>query len=78
MAKVQLNCPETGNPIDLGDVPPDANLALALYATEIPCPHCGRKHRWTSGHDTLILRTLQASPEASRVLVEAESATALP
>jgi endogenous inhibitor of DNA gyrase (YacG/DUF329 family) len=78
MAIVQLKCPETGNPIDLGDVAPNANLAAALYATEIPCPHCGKKHRWTSGHDALVLRTLQASPEASRVLVEGESATALP
>jgi hypothetical protein len=53
---VQLRCPETGKPMDLGDVPPDAVLAAVLYSKEIPCPHCGKAHPWTSWHDALVLK----------------------
>jgi hypothetical protein len=78
MAMVQLRCPETGKPMDLGDVSPHAAQAAVLYSKEIPCRNCGKKHLWTNGHDALVLKTLQASPEASRVLVEGYSAAALP
>src|SRR6266480_3855899 len=51
--------------------------AAVLSSTEIPCPHCGKNHLWTSGDLGLAMRALHDSPEGSRVLVEAGSATAL-
>jgi len=77
MAKVQLTCPETGKPVDILEVPAGAFQAAVLSSTEIPCPHCGKNHLWTSGDLGLAMRALHDSPEASRVLVEAGSATAL-
>lgn len=76
MAMVQLVCLET--PVDIGDVPPGAFQAAVLSVTEISCPHCGGNHLWTSGQLGLAMRALRGSPEASRVLVEGGSATALP
>ena len=77
MAIVQLTCPETGKPVDILEVPAGAFQAAVLSSTEIPCPHCGKNHLWTSGDLGLAMRALHDSPEASRVLVEAGSATAL-
>jgi hypothetical protein len=78
MAMVQLECPETGDPVDVGDVPPEAFQAAVISVTEIPCPHCGGKHLWSSGHLGLAMRALHDSPGASRVLVDGGSATAFP
>jgi hypothetical protein len=75
---VQLMCPETAKPVDNGDVPPGAVQAAVLSVRDIPCPHCGKNHLWSSGHLGLAMRALHDSPEASRVLVEGGSATALP
>jgi hypothetical protein len=75
---VQLMCPETGKPLDIGDVPPGAFQAAVLSSTEIPCPHCGKNHLWTSGHLGVAMQALHDSPKASHVLVEGGSATALP
>jgi hypothetical protein len=77
MAMAQLTCPETGKPVDILEVPAGAFQAAVLSSTEIPCPHCGKNHLWTSGDLGLAMRALHDSPEASRVLVEAGSATAL-
>src|SRR4051812_41362303 len=49
MAIVQLTCPETGKPVDILEVPAGAFQAAVLSSTEIPCPHCGKTHLWTSG-----------------------------
>jgi hypothetical protein len=70
MARVQLTCPETGKPVDILEVPAGAFQAAVLSSTEIPCPHSGKNHRWTSGDLGLAMRALHDSPEASRVLVE--------
>jgi hypothetical protein len=78
MAMVQLKCPETGKPVDVVDVPPGAAMGGALSVTEIACPHCGKNHLWSSGHLGLAMRALNDFPEASRVLVDDGSATALP
>jgi hypothetical protein len=78
MAMVQLMCPKTGKPVDVGDVPPGAFQAAVLSVTEIACPHCGKNHLWSSGQLGLAMRALHESPEAGRVLVEGGSATALP
>jgi hypothetical protein len=77
MAIVQLTCPETGKPVDILEVPAGAFQAAVLSSTEIPCPHCGKNHLWTSGDLGLAMRAPHDSPEASRVLVEAGSAMAL-
>jgi hypothetical protein len=76
MAMLQLKCPTTGRPVDLGDVPPDANIALSLWSREVPCPHCGGKHVWTSGHLALGMQALHASPDATRVLIDGDHASA--
>src|SRR5436190_22560334 len=68
---------ENGKPVDILEVPVRAFQAAVLSSTEIPCPHCGKNHLWTSGDLGLAMRALHDSPEASRVLVEAGSATAL-
>jgi hypothetical protein len=78
MAMVQLKCPETGKPVDIVDVPPGAALGGALSVTEIACPHCGKNHLWASGHLGLAMQALNDSPEAGRVLIEGDSATAFP
>jgi hypothetical protein len=75
---VQLKCPETVKLVDLGDVPPEAHLARSLWSRPVACPHCGKKHSWTSWQLGLAMETLRRSPEATRVLVEDGSATALP
>jgi endogenous inhibitor of DNA gyrase (YacG/DUF329 family) len=81
---VQLKCPETGKPMDIRDVPPEqASLAMATVhaSREIPCPHCGMGHIWTSSHMAHAMIALSETPDATRVLVEATaegiSATAL-
>ena len=85
MAMVQLKCPETGKPIDIRDVSPELALLpenAAMHITEIPCPHCGMGHIWTSSHMSHAMIVLRHRPDAPRVLVEktpeAISATALP
>jgi hypothetical protein len=64
--------------VDVGDFPAGAVLAAAYWVTEIPCPHCGEKHLWSSGQMGRAVEALRDFPKASRVLVEADSATALP
>src|SRR4051794_18326411 len=59
------------------EVPAGAFQAAVLSSREIPCPHCGKNHLWTIGDLGLAMRALHDSPEASRVLVAAGSATAL-
>src|SRR4051812_32480232 len=76
MAIVQLTCPETGKPVDILEVPAGAFQSAVLSSPEIPCPHCGKNHLWASGDLGLAMRALHDSPEASRVLDEAGSATA--
>jgi hypothetical protein len=63
MARVQLTCPETGKPVDILEVPAGAFQAAVLSSTEIPCPHSGKNHRWTSGDLGLAMRALHDSPE---------------
>jgi hypothetical protein len=75
---VQLMCPETRKPVDVGDVPPGAFQAAVLSVTEIPCPYCGKTHLWSSGQLGLAMRALHDSPDARRVLVQGGSATAFP
>jgi hypothetical protein len=77
MAMLQIKCPETGKPVDIEDVPPDSAIALVAFSREIPCPHCGKNHPWTSGHLGLAMQTLHGSPDVTRVLVDGGSATAL-
>jgi endogenous inhibitor of DNA gyrase (YacG/DUF329 family) len=84
MAMVQVKCPETGKPIDIGDVPPEyADVPMATVATirEIRCPQCGKGHIWSSAHVGQAMIALRDSPDATRVLVDATqdgpSATAL-
>ena len=83
MAVLQLNCPETGKPVDVvSGAVPKGRVPLALFAREIPCPHCGENHIWTHGHLALAIQTLHDSPDATRVLVDhardSLSAAALP
>jgi hypothetical protein len=81
MPIVQLSCPETGWPIDLGEVPPGAHIAGGLWwSMPITCPHCGKEHPFASREFILALEALYHSPDASRVLVdrEAGSITSLP
>ena len=78
MAMVQLKCPETGKLVNIGDVPPEAGIALSLWSRPVACPHCGKEHPWSSGHFALAMKTLHNSPDATRVVVEGDSATALP
>ena len=79
MAMVQLKCPETGKAADIRSVEtaPEA-FNFAAWMTEIPCPHCGVGHRWTSSDYVQAMLTLRDSPDASRILVDGGSATALP
>ena len=83
MAVLQLNCPETGRPVDLvRNAVPNGIVPLALFVREILCPHCGKSHLWTHGHLALGIQTLHDSPDATRVLLDHAqdglSATALP
>ena len=80
MAMVQLKCPQTGKPVNIGDVSPDVafrEMTADMRVQGIPCPHCGEDHRWSSSHFALAMEALRNSPEASRVLVDGGSATAL-
>jgi hypothetical protein len=77
MATVQLKCPETGKSIEMGDLAPDAAIATYAGVRPVPCPHCGKDHPWSTNHLGLAMQALQGSPEASRILVDGESATAL-
>jgi endogenous inhibitor of DNA gyrase (YacG/DUF329 family) len=79
MAMVQLKCPETGKPVDIRNVETAPEVFnLAMHIREIPCPHCGEGHTWTSSEYVRAMMTLRDSPDASRILVDGESATALP
>jgi endogenous inhibitor of DNA gyrase (YacG/DUF329 family) len=78
MAMVQLKCPKTGKPVDIKDLPPNSLMPLDIFSRPIRCPHCGEDHTWTSGKRALAYQALKASPEARRILVDGESATALP
>lgn len=42
---VQLMCPETGKPVDIGEF-----QAAVLSSTEITCPHCGKNHSPKASH----------------------------
>ena len=80
MAKVQLKCLDTGEPVDIRDVSPRIALmpqSAPAWGQEVPCPHCGKTHRWTSSDWSRVLQALRDSPDATRVLVEGDSATAL-
>ena len=70
MAVLLFKCPETETPVDLGEVSPEAHLALSLWSRPITCPHCGNDHRWTSAHLRLAMQALQGSPQSSRVLID--------
>jgi endogenous inhibitor of DNA gyrase (YacG/DUF329 family) len=77
MAMVQLKCPETGKPVELGEISPDAYQALSAWSRPVPCPYCGKVHAWTSGDLRSAMIALQSSPDATRVLLDRGSATAL-
>ena len=66
---VQLECPETGKPIDIGEVRPDTVFAAVRFSRPLLCPHCGEDHAWTNTDMGQALQAIQRSPEASRVLV---------
>jgi endogenous inhibitor of DNA gyrase (YacG/DUF329 family) len=82
MAMIHLKCPETGEPVDIGDLSPRVALlrthSLALRVQLIPCPHCGDAHPWSSSEWVSASEALADSPDATQVLVEGNSATALP
>ena len=82
MAMVQLECPDTGKTIDIGEVQPDTVFAAVAYSRPLLCPYCGKDHAWTSTDRGQAQIALQPSPEASRVLVrrskDGVSATAIP
>jgi hypothetical protein len=82
VAVVQLKCPETGEPIDVWKHRAGAPITADLFSMEIPCPHCGESHQWTSGDRGLAAQALERSPDSTRVLVEqtpdGNVATALP
>jgi len=82
MAMLQLKCPATGEPVDVADCSPNANIALSLWSRPVACPHCGEDHAWTSGHLKLAMEALKEAPGASRALLEhladGVSAAALP
>jgi endogenous inhibitor of DNA gyrase (YacG/DUF329 family) len=83
MAMIQLKCPRTGEPVDIGDLSPRVasirRRSLALRLTRIPCPHCGDAHMWTSSDWVRGSEALADSPDAARVFVDVDdhSATAL-
>lgn len=70
MAMVQLRCPETGEPIDIGVYEPGGPVTLDHFSKAIPCPYCGHDHQWTSSDRAFALRALRNSPRSRRVLVE--------
>jgi hypothetical protein len=70
MAMIQLKCPHTGEPVDMGECSPDATMALELWSRPVACPHCGEDHPWTSGHLGIAIQALHSSPGASRILVD--------
>jgi hypothetical protein len=82
VAMVQLKCPETGTPIDIFEYRSPGFMTADIFSRQIPCPHCGENHTWTSWYRGEAVMALQRSPHASRVLVETTqdgfSATALP
>lgn len=78
MAMVQIKCPDTGEPLDIMEIRPNSPMQADAFSDLVTCPHCAKSHTWTSSMRGLAYRTLNASPGASRVLVEGDSATALP
>lgn len=82
VATVQLECPETGKPIDIFEYRSGMGVTADIFSRAVPCPHCGENHTWTSWYRGEALMALQRSPHASRVLVETSqdgfAATALP
>ena len=65
--------------MDIQEAQPPRHNAYdaAAWGTEIPCPHCGETHLWTSSAWIRALETLRESPDAARVLVDGDSITAL-
>ncbi len=78
MAMVQLKCPETGEPVDIEETSPGGMRKAHMFWRAVLCPHCGKSHTWTSHRQDLAQLALNASPEATRVCVDGDSATALP
>jgi hypothetical protein len=82
VAMVQLRCPKTGEPIDIYEYRSPGFTTSDIFSTQIPCPHCGENHTWTSWYRGEAIMALQRSPDATRVLVETTqdgcSASALP
>ncbi len=73
MAMLQLKCPKTAERIDIQEVPPHLALAhhnASAWGTEVPCPHCGETHMWTSSEWIRALQTLRDSPNATRLLID--------
>ena len=79
MAMLQLKCPKSGEPIDVGDISPPRHNAYttALTVSELPCPHCGQTHLWTSSDWVRASQSLRDSPGAARILIDGDSVTAL-
>jgi len=81
MATVQLKCPTTGELVDIGDLSPRVasirRYSLALWVKRIPCTHCGDSHPWSSSDWIRAYEALADSPDAARVLVGDNTATAL-
>lgn len=51
IAVVQLECTETGKPVDIRSVETAPEVfTLAEHTEEIPCAHCGEGHIWISSH----------------------------
>jgi len=75
---VQLMCPETGEPVDIEETSPNAMRKAHGFWSQVSCPHCGKSHTWSSHLQSLAQEALNASPEATRVRVDGDSATALP
>jgi hypothetical protein len=84
MATLQLECPESGRPVDIVAEPIPANgiVPAVAFSSTIACPHCGKSHRWTSTGFALAIEALHRSPDATRVLVaeteDGATATAFP
>ena len=71
VAMVQLQCPETGKPIDIYEYRSPGVTTADIFSRPIACPHCGESHAWTSWYRGEAVMALQRSPDATRVLVEA-------
>ena len=78
MALLQLKCETTGKFIDIQEVPlPEVSPQLGVlvhpavaWGEEIPCPHCGETHLWTSSQWVQALEMLHESPNATRLVID--------